>query len=74
MTPKEKAIELVDEFIDKSVVIDDDGLVYYHPKPYDLAKQCALVAVVEIMSTVDAEDNVILYNYWQQVKQQIQKI
>ena len=48
MTPKEKAKELVDKLINKSVVIVDD-IKYFHPRPYDLAKQCALIAVDEMI-------------------------
>ena len=39
-----------------------------------IAKQCALIAVEEIMGTIDAEDHVILYNYWQKVKSELQSL
>lgn len=63
MTPKEKAQELVDKF-------------NYESKHYLMldAKQCALIAVDEI---IDAIENVyehdwnLLYPYWTEVKQEI---
>ena len=61
MKAKEKAKELVDKFSDL-----EDGEMYIGK-----AKQCALIAVDEIMATVDAEDQVVLYNYWQKVKQEL---
>lgn len=72
MTPKEKA----DELIDKMYYISryDDKEDYNPAMAWERAKQCALIAVEEIMGTIDAEDHVILYNYWQQVKQEIEKL
>jgi len=58
MTPKEKAIELVGKF-------------YNEIRYFERAKQCALIAV----------DNLIKYvteyggkNYWQEVKKEIEKL
>lgn len=77
MTPKEKARELLDRFIDKSVVIDD-AIQYYHPKPYCLAKQCAIVAVEEILSVLRLDDkcssNKALVYWWLLVKEEIEKL
>ena len=67
MTPKEKAEELVNK---------------YH-KDYDLlfwdlswiqAKQCALIAVDEILETISRfiEGIVLELDYWQEVKQEIE--
>lgn len=84
MTPKEKAEELIDRFLHKSVVIDDD-IQYYHPKPYSLAKQCALIAVDEIIKVSapyidkhepyyqELDDNQTQV-YWQEVKQEIENL
>ena len=68
MTPKEKAKELVDRFL---------GIKKINPnaitRPYNWqdAKQCALICVDEILNT-------ILYDieipYWQEVKQEIEKL
>ena len=64
MTPKEKARELVNK------MRRDNEM------PYQYAKQCALIAVDEIMLAIpDASDDDSPYNdelkYWQQVKQEI---
>ena len=68
MTPKEKAFELYYEFSKRIDFIDNQ-------LELDIAtKKCALFAVDEIMGIIDAEDHVILYNYWQQVKQEIEKL
>ena len=68
MTPKEKAFELYYEFSKRIDFIDNQ-------LELDIAtKKCALLAVDEIMGIIDAEDHVILYNYWQQVKQEIEKL
>jgi len=74
MTPKEKAIKLVEAFWDK-ITNDDDG------DRYDAAKQCALIAVDEIIKELP---QVYIHplgtymntkiEYWQEVKQEINNI
>ena len=68
-TPKEKAKELVDNMCNANY-----GFIYELDKePYNTAKQCALIAVDEIIATtqsvwfLDAD-------YWQEVKQEIEKL
>jgi hypothetical protein len=63
MTPKEKAIHLVDNFFKKT-----------HPY-YDVedAKQCALIAVDEIMKELITV-NIEKWYYYQEVKQEIEKL
>jgi hypothetical protein len=67
--PKEKAKELVDKYIEMEYLKDFHGM--YQP----LAKQCALIAVDEIIQQcwdymdIDLEAS---YDYWQQVKQEIE--
>jgi hypothetical protein len=75
MTPKERAQDLVNKFIDNSVV-HEDGEYFYHPKPFCLAKQCALKAVDEILSTIVSTptDYGASWTYWEQVKKEIQKL
>lgn len=74
MTPKEKAQELIVRFLYKSVVIDDDRQ-YYHPKPYSLAQQCALIAVDEILFIVSRyNDTQAEVAYWKEVKQELEKL
>jgi hypothetical protein len=71
MTPKEKAIEIIDRF-------------YIEVKFYERAKQCALICVDEILKSVDTEYDIFKENganfksgflyYWQQVKTEIEKL
>ena len=60
MTPKEKASELINRY--------DKTLTYLESKAK--AKQCALIAVDEVISYCHAEH----IQYWQGVKQEIEKI
>jgi hypothetical protein len=65
MIPKEKAKELVDKYLD----IDSK----YEYLSYSMAKQCALIAVDEILSLC-WNGNMVAMEYWQKVKQEIQEI
>ena len=78
MTPKEKANELVVKFIKHSRAEKDI-------KPIQSAKQCALIAVDEIISSSPSlpilgdggtygEDIELSNKYWQEVKQEIEKL
>ena len=58
MTPKEKAIELVDK------------MYHYQWREKQRAKECALIAVDECLHTCVES---MIY-YWQEVKQQIEKL
>jgi len=71
MTPKEKAEELLDRML---------GIAYQHDctgNEYLVAKDCALIAVDEIIEAIDWHDfetpNKEL-QYWQEVKQEIEKL
>jgi hypothetical protein len=62
MTLKEKAKALVDRF-------------YNEVKYMERAKVCALIAVDEIIDSVyDEHVSDILYQYWEEVKQEIKKL
>ena len=65
MTPQEKAIELVYEMkIDYTV-------------PFIIAKQCALIAVNEILNIDNINPYIIhkeIIEFYQEVKQEIQKL
>jgi hypothetical protein len=65
MTPKEKAKELVNKFYDEI-------------KYMERAKKCALIAVNEIIYTVNMcipyQNEETYVNYWQQVKIEIEKL
>jgi hypothetical protein len=84
MTPKEKAKELVDKFIPHTRVFHE---VLGWEDYFDSAKQCALIAVDEILEVMGSA---VVYNYvypgvkiyaypgteiyWQEVKQEIEKL
>lgn len=74
MTPKEKAEELVNKFIEHTMDWDIlDGYV----EDIDRAKQCALIAVDEILEMdlpIFEEDCDEFYGYWQEVKHEIEKL
>ena len=78
MTPKEKTIQLVERFKHFDEYYYDEFF-----KDTDLAKQCALIAVDEILSELaytqnyveDAMNKIQVYiSYWQEVKQEIEKL
>ncbi len=75
MTPKEKAQELVDKFMDiKNVKLSDYSVIYL-----PTAKQCALITVNYIMSSnphsnlFDTEGKSTI-SYWMLTKQEIQNL
>lgn len=70
MTPKEKAKELRDKFYDQRdyVMIGDEFA-------NERARQCALIAVEEIMDVLwDNGTSSNYYKYWQEVKQEIERL
>ena len=82
MTPKEKAEELVDKFhikvyvsfIENSIPSVINALMLYNS-----AKQCALIALDEIIMSNPHSNpfNTNVYStmgYWQEVKQEIEKL
>ncbi len=76
MTPKEKAKELIHYYIKEllSAKYSINGFVIN-----DLAKQCALIAVDEILKLSyfthePSEDDDLYSNYWKQVKTEIEKL
>ena len=65
MTPKDKAIELYNTYIKYVTELNE----------YEYAKECALIAVDEIIDVLNGEDfsrNAILF--WSSVKQEIEKL
>ena len=84
MTPKEKANKLVDAFyqelpLEKYVTISDGELSWEY-NHWNNSKQCAIIMVDEIINnntTIPILPNIhidINTAYWQQVKQEIEKI
>jgi len=77
MAPKEKAIELVEMFMNiKKQKLADYSIIYY-----PTAKQCALIAVNEIIynNLMEYPQHSMIYtphknDYWQQVKQEIEQL
>jgi len=66
MTAKEKAIELVEKF---SPFVDCD--VKFKDSELENARQCALIAVNEILGYMGADRGT---EFWQQVKSEIKKL
>jgi hypothetical protein len=70
MTPKEKATALVLKFMN----LQEPNYNWFHK---ELAKQCALIAVDELMKQcwdyrdIDVQAS---YDYWEEVKQEIEKL
>jgi hypothetical protein len=69
MTAKEKAEELILKFMR----LQEPNYNWFHSK---LAKQCALIAVEEILKDKEEIDGMRIINdpYWLEVKQEIEKL
>jgi hypothetical protein len=74
MTPKEKAVELFDKMIFNQAIstkINCPNLAN------EYAKDCALIAVDEIIKSIVITDLTTAeyqFNYWEKVKQEIEKL
>jgi hypothetical protein len=68
MTPKEKADEIFEKMLNKVYLLDK--------MPWrDVSKKCTLIAVDEIINSVDDEHVSDIFNeYWDEVKQEIEKL
>ena len=64
MTPKHKAEELFDK------MSTNNGDEYHHCTYY-VAKQCALIAVDEVLGFLSYESHI---KYWQEVKKEIEAL
>ena len=83
ITPEEKAVRLLDYFMDLH-----EEQEYNTPRymPKEMAKQCALIAVDEILDTIrihlmedPSTEEVVKFVetriiYWEEVKQEIEKL
>ena len=68
MTPKEKAKELTNSFY-RIIPLDKMTI------DYNLAKKCALISVDEIMNYMTPQtDSKEAFDYWREVKQEIEKL
>jgi hypothetical protein len=70
MTPKEKAEELVNKLLES---LYDNGSLSFKRILFAKAKQCALIAVDEIINIWEYSDTQEKW-WWQQVKQEIEKL
>jgi hypothetical protein len=75
MTPQEKAKELTEKMFNVDLNCSNESMCMLYPH----ALLCALLAVDEIMEvcyyTREVENNDLFsYDYWQEVKQEIQKL
>jgi hypothetical protein len=71
MTPKEKAQELIHKF---AKPID---ALHKYPMCYETSKQCALIAVDEILYVLNEIDSTEQWNaswFYNEVKQEIEKL
>jgi len=89
MTPKEKAAELVDKFYQTTpneYFVNEPIGIKGRYKSWEQAKQCALIAVDEILKLdnpntynylTEGKENLIVEladNYWQNVKKEIENL
>ena len=78
MTPKEKAMELIEKFEKEVYKYDLDTNNEYDMSLFHLAKQCALIAVDEMLSndgwSSSRNEWDIFKKYFEQVKQEIEKL
>lgn len=73
MTPQEKANELVNKYFLEIEGADRYAFNLPSMNLY-IAKECALIAVDEITSVIDAETNFKTWEFYKQVKQELEKL
>jgi hypothetical protein len=66
-SPEEKAKELVLKYLK----IDNNTIEWFN---LHIAKQCALIAIDEILNINSVDKDFSLSHYWQEVKEEINKI
>jgi len=66
MTPREKAIELVEQF----------ASVLMHDEFYEDSVMCARIAVNEVIEALHEHhwQNRLIINYWEEVKHELEKL
>jgi hypothetical protein len=73
MTPKEKAEDLFSKFIDEIPPNQEKDINKFMEVDREAAKQCALIAVDEILNVIiGSYDYELEKIYWQEVKQEIE--
>ena len=70
MTPREKAVRLVDRYLDE--VFNQTDVNF----PLELPKRLAIIAVHEILKAVESDWSFmeVRQDYWKEVKQEIEKL
>ena len=75
MTPKQKAEQLVDKYLDEIPANTNTEFNAFAELDLSCSKRCALIAVDEI---IQALDDVLFPNpfrqYWEEVKKEIEKL
>ena len=75
MAPKDKAVGLVWKYYHN---IEHTISNEYASKDWEIAKQCAIIAVDEILNIYQIKNAAFEFyevrNYWQEVKQEIEKL
>ena len=74
MTPKEKAKDLIDIYKDITEIIKFDFDKVTTITDYNLAKNCALIAVDELIYETQFEVPNVRQKYWNNVKLEIKKL
>lgn len=79
MTPKEKAKELVLKYWNLPIIMNHiiDGVIHIETNKHlyeNDAKQCALIAVDEILKITWADKFLTVEDYWKEVKEEIEKL
>ena len=68
MTPEEKAIELINKMNNVDLNCENESMCMLYPH----ALECALIAVDEIKTILYDQDLMIRYDYWFEVKKEIE--
>ena len=78
MTPKEKALQLCDAFYQylplERYVATTEGDLSWEYDSWENAKQCALIAIREVIDYSKAHGFIGLTNYYLEVQQEIHKL
>ena len=72
MTPQEKADNLVNQY--RIILMTEDIDCGNEILCTRISKQCALIAVDEIISVIDPETNFKTWEFYKQVKQELEKL
>lgn len=72
MTPQEKADNLVNQY--RIILMREDTDCGNEILCSRIAEECALIAVDEIISVIDAETNYKTWEFYKQVKQELEKL